>query len=610
MAVNEPFWASITIAAQNSGVMVSLPPGSPFELLRQGGTSSFSFSFGGSSQRSQQTIRWQLRALSAGRHTLGPLVVNIGGQQYRAGTAVIDVVSGGGSSSLPPSTLSGSKVSPGQIKQATPQKQPSKGQSIPEQVAAADLDGAVFDNEMFLRTMVEPREAVVGQQIIMTVYLYRRIRIDEWTLSREPTTEGFWVEDLGRQQQESRQFVDQTMYVVHHVKRTALFPLREGTLTIGAPQVEARTGFSFFSRRASTVVRDGVPVQVVVRALPEKGRPESFEAENIGRFEITARVDKRSSKVGEPVTLKVVVSGRGNLRKVKIPPLGEIEGARVYEPRVNDAVAAQGGELVGERRWEYLILPQKEGSLELPSVELGFFDPSEKQYKTIRSKSVIVEVSGRAAAGSADVVQGVDDLPEIEGESRRPDMDSLHLIHREAALTSGTTPMYWSWWFIVLLVIAPAGFVVVVVVQRVRHHKAATRDVVRSRRAAQVARKALDEIAEGDVEDAMSRVMKVFNEFFVDRIGRSLSGLTMEELRLFVIERGASEELAGKVVSLIERSEHARFAGAGGDASDVGEGSRDRKGRDEGKQVALEAKALVEELERLSAIKVEKGEAL
>lgn len=612
MAVNEPFWASITVEAQSGGVMVSLPPGSPFELLRQGGTSSFSFSFGGGSQRSQQTIRWQLRALRPGRQTLGPLVVNIGGQQYRAGTAIIDVVSGGGSSSLPPSTLSGTKISPGQHQPPTPQqhpsKRPSKGLSIPEQIEATDLDGAVFDNEMFLRTVVEPKEAVVGQQVVMNVYLYRRIRIDEWTVSREPTTEGFWVEDLGRTQQEARQFVDQTMYVVHQVKRTALFPLREGTLTIGAPRIEARTGFSFFSRRASTVVREGVPVQLIVRSLPEKGRPESFEAENIGRFEIKARVDRRTSKIGEPVTLTVVVSGRGNLRKVKIPPLEEIEGARVYEPRVNDAVAAQGGQLVGERRWEYLILPQKEGNLELPCVELGFFDPDAKQYKTIRSETVSVAVSGRAAPGSNEGIQEAGDLPEIEEESQRREMDPLHLIHRHAALTNGMTSMYWSWWFIALLIVAPAGFIALLVVQRVRLHRFATRDVVRSRRAAQVARKTLDEIAEGDVEDAMSRVMKAFNEFFVDRMGRSVTGLTMEELRIFVIERGASEELASKVVALIERCEHARFAGAGGAERDVDRGSNKGKESEEGKQVALEARALVEELERLPATAGEGGE--
>jgi len=587
VAVGEPFWVSITVEGMAAGIMVSLPPGSPFELLHQGGMSSFSFSFGGSSQRSQQTFRWQVRALRPGRQTLGPLVVTIGGQQYRAGTADFDVLAG---SAQPPPTTQPPVAQPGTPAPAQPQQNPQQNQgaqSIPEQIEASDLSGAIYDNEMFLRTVVEPAEAYVGQQVVMTVYLYRRIRLDQYTMSREPSTEGFWVEDIGRQEGELRQFVGQTMFVVNELKRSALFPLREGSLTIGAPRIEGRTGFSLFSRRANAVVRDGVPVEVKVLPLPTKGRPDAFEPGNVGRFTIQGALDKRSTKVGEPVTLTVTVSGEGNLRKVKITPFSELDGARVYEPRVNDAVTSQAGRLVGERRWEVLILPQKEGTLEIPPVELHYFDPVAKEYRSRQTEALKVDVTGRAA--SADAV-GDDEPVDGQTETSHPSIGPLHLIRRHAALTSGATAVYDSWWFLALLIAVPIGFVALIVVQRVRTYRDATRDVIRSRRAAQVARRALEEASkdgEEGGESGLSRVMKAVNEFFAHRFGRSVAGMTMDELRTFLLESGAEEALADRAVDLVDQCERARFAGEVGG----GEGAA---------KIAKEAIELIGELDRLS----------
>jgi len=121
--------------------------------------------------------------------------------------------------------------------------------------------------------------------------------------------------------------------------------------------------------------RQGVPVQVQIRNLPEKGRPPGFPMGNVGRYSIGAKVDHRQVKVGEPVTLSLTVSGEGHLQNVKLAPLGEIEGTRIYDPRIEDSVTKNDGKLGGQRTWEYLILPQKAGELEIPAAELNYFDP-------------------------------------------------------------------------------------------------------------------------------------------------------------------------------------------------------------------------------------------
>lgn len=596
--VGEPFWASVTVTTQSGGAMVSLPPGSPFELVARGGTSSsfqLSFGFGQGTQIQQETVRWQLRATQPGRQTLGPLVVDVGGRQYRAGTATIDVLTGGGYAVPGPGTPPQQPGTP-QLPQFSPptlfpQPQPQPvvpgGQPLPEQVAPAELDGAVYDPELFLRTVVEPREAVVGQQVIMSLYLYRRVRIGNARLSREASHDGFWSESLEPVDQAQQQFVGQTRFIVEEIQRTALFPLREGSLTIGAPQLEAQTAVSFFSSRSGSIVRDGVPVEVTVRRVPEKGRPASFFDENIGRFQIAAAVDRPTSKVGEAVKLTLSVTGEGNLRKVKIPPVAELEGARVFEARVNDAVASQGGKLVGQRSWEVLILPQKEGELVIPPIELSYYDPAAKAFRTAKSEAVTVAVAGKvASAGGGGPVEALDD-DEGAATSEDVELGALHLIRRTSALETGSAPCYSQWWFFLVLLAAPAGFIALVVAQRLRRHRLASRDLLRARRAAQTARAALAE-AERCGEEGLRAVARAVNGFLLDRFGAVASGMTMDELERFLVEQGAAADLAQRVVDLVERCERARFAGGGAGAG-------------EGAELARTATELVSELDRVSA---------
>lgn len=616
VTVGELFWARITVTSESGGAMVSLPPNSPFELVARGGTSSSfqmqsSFS-GGMQVTHQESMRWQLRASRTGRHTLGPMVVTIAGQQYRAGVATIEVIQGTGSppanqqpnqqqggSWLPPSNLGGFPT-PMPTNPMPPQPQPpsDNGQrpstpgGLPGQIDPSELDGANFDNELFIRTVIEPAEAYVGQQVVMSIYIYSTIQLSNVSVTREASTDGFWSEDLlgpTRRLRFEDQFIGQSHFRVALLRRVALFPLREGTLTIGAPQLEASTGFrSIFSRRGGTVARQGVPVQVQVRPLPTEGRPDGFETGNVGRYNVSARVDRQSTKVGEPVTLTLTVSGRGHLKNVKLPPLRELEGARVYEPRMSDAVLDQGGRIGGERRWEYLILPQKAGPLEIPEVTLDYFDPELERYMSKTSKALTVSV-GEGNGGSSSTPSGAAEPSDSSAEESgaETELSTLRSIRRHSALSTQASPLYGRWWFFLVLFAVPLGFIAIVVVQKVRDHRLASRGIVKARKAAQVARKELSQVDGSDTDESLAKIAKAMNGFFVDRFGKSATGQTMDELRDFLEARDASKELSKRVVALLERCEMGRFAGGGATL--------------DGAKLASEASDLLLELDELRA---------
>jgi len=461
-------------------------------------------------------------------------------------------------------------------------------------VDPSELTGAVYDQEMFLRTMVEPAEAFVGQQVVMTIYLYTTLQLSNVNVTREASTDGFWAEDLlgpTRRIDFEDQFIGPTRFRVAVLRRVALFPLRDGTLTIGAPQLEAAPAFrSIFSRRTSTVARTGVPVEVLANPVPEKGRPSGFSSGNVGRYALNAKVDRNEVKVGEPVTLTLTISGEGHLKNLKLAPLEDIEGTRMYEPRIEDAVTKRGGRLGGQRRLEYLIMPQKTGVLELPAVELVYFDPVAARFETRRTKSIEVRVTG------SDRVERAEAEPEIEGVTpNTDDLAPLRSIHRESALSSGADALYSRTWFLLAVILIPIGFLALVIVDGFRRRRLASRDVLRSRRAAAVALKRLKKIGKGESppEEELIQVTRALHGFFADRFGEPVSGLTMDELRAFLRERDVPDEVAARTVELFGRSEEARYGGGGG--------------ADLSSRFAAEARELIKQLDGSAASSPSKG---
>jgi hypothetical protein len=450
----------------------------------------------------------------------------------------------------------------------------------------ADLTGAQYDSEVFLRTVVEPSEAYVGQQVVLSVYLYTTIQLGNVNVTREAATDGFWSEELYRPTSRLDmvdQFVGPTRFRVALLRQVALFPLREGSLTVGPVRMEASALFgSIFSRRSSSVFREGVPVQIQVRGLPGQDRPQGFSEGNVGHYSLKAKVDRRQVKVGEPVTLTLAVSGEGHLKNVKLAPLGEIDGARIYEPRINDVVTKTGGRIGGQRSWEYLILPQSAGSLVLPSVSFDFFDPATGHYETKRTKAIEVQVSGDARSSN-----GAEGDPEESGGAATEELVPLRSIRRQSALDTEASPLYSSWWFLVVVALTPIGFLTLIMIDGVRQRRTASRDAIRSRRAAQIALKQLEPVRGGQIDgvEGINQVMRTLNGFFVDRTGETVSGLTLKELRIFLIERSVPEELTDRVVALTEQSEKARYGG--GKAGSLGQ------------EMASEADELIRELDRI-----------
>ena len=138
-----------------------------------------------------------------------------------------------------------------------------------------------------------------------------------------------------------------------------------------------------------------------MKALPD-GKPANFSG-GVGEFTISSSISTKELKTNDAVTIKLVISGTGNLKLVNTPEVAFPKGFLKYTiPRltINFTLTREG--LSGNKVIEYLAIPRHAGNFTIPPVEFSYFDLKSNSYKTIKTEAYNLKVE--KGAGNADQV--------------------------------------------------------------------------------------------------------------------------------------------------------------------------------------------------------------
>lgn len=336
--------------------------------------------------RDTRKITKVLRPLNAGELKITGISITINGKTYAADSISVRV-NPPGSASPPPKGYGGSLGLRGASK-------PSPSKSF------------------FVRAEINKSKVYKGEQVVVSYYLYQRARLSNLEVVKYPVLGGFLREDLaipvlrGPMEFESVN-VDGVVYQRALLARYAAYPLREGVLKIdsmtlranyyaggaqpgipGMPEMDDPF-FQFFSQQMpQTSTQTSDPVTVQVQKLP--AAPPEFSG-GVGDFSVTAAVDRTELGAGEPVTLLIKVEGRGNIAGIELPKLSLPEGVSLFESKGR---AKSGSAGIGEKIFEYVLIPRRAGKLTLPAATLSYFDPVQEQYVSKSSDPVEILVTG------------------------------------------------------------------------------------------------------------------------------------------------------------------------------------------------------------------------
>jgi hypothetical protein len=489
----------------------------------------FSFGFGSGVQvESSLADVYVLRATAPGTYEFAPAIAKVDGKLYRSQPLTLVVHPGGTDASGPVDSI-----------------------DLPEPTGDSQLSGARYDPHAFLRTIVEPDELYIGQQLNVTVYLYTRLRLSpQSVIPSKPSMDGFWVHDdpITTLQPQSVA-VKGERYQAYALQRSAAFPQRSGELTIGPPKVTFDVGGASLFDPPERIQREGVPVTVKVKPLPQPGPASAV----VGRYEVRAWLDRTTANTGDAVTLRVDASGIGNVQDLRfdLPP---ITGVRALQPAVQDQQQFQSGKLFGTRSWEWILIAEAPGEHTIPPIELHYFDPDAGRYGSA-STPILTFTSTGAAKASPPALEPADAGP-------KPTVETFGPISMYSALSRDGIPVRERGWFAWLLALPPLVFILVVLggsISRRREQRSTASGAVQRK----LLRNARNALESDDPREFYDRVVASINHALDSRLGEAVGGLPHTQLRARLIAEGLDDDLIQRVINELEGADFARFAASG-----------------------------------------------
>ena len=400
---------------------------------------------------------------------------------------------------------------------------------------------------LLVRSSVDNDRPFMGQQITYVFTILQGADLNTSSLHvryESPPFAGFWnSQDV--EQEEYTSTIDSTEYNVIEL-RTLLFPTVVGTVTIepGILTLSVDT-----TGESLTFISDTVPVEV---RPPPAGAISGFTGA-VGRFNVSAHVDAASTRIDEPVQLKVVVSGEGNIETLPSPDWPIFDGWRIVEMPVVTEAQVSDGRVVGSRTYGMTLVPERAGDLSIPEIGYNHFDPEVGEY--VEAASVPISVS----------VAGADGLPaeppardaEVTSEGKEPVMRQIKPV--PASLRLGEkeltgSPVYWAAWAIPPLLITSA-----LIWKRRRASLEAARAEILRRSALPNARASLERAGSSGVDPAIASA-SALHSYLVARLELTVSGMTRSELLRHLSESGVDVDLTQRVEDTLAAGEAARYA--------------------------------------------------
>jgi len=535
---------TLTLSVSGAGVRGAepqLPSLSGFSVAGRASSQQISFVNGRVSTNLQYS--YTLVPTRAGKQAIPAATLNVNGQVYRTKPIAVTVAGGGTT----------------QPRQPAQPSQPSQ----PAGPAAPMPPGHSEDTEggyVFVKAAVDKTQVYVNEQVTLDIAAHRDSRF-AWSRAQfsQPETTGFVGYDLPKPDP-AAETLNGVEYVRVPCMRQALFPAAAGKLTIGASTLQFTT--DFFNADARQV--SSKPLTITVLPLPEAGKPAGFGGA-VGQFHLEASADKTALQTGQTVTLKVTVTGTGNIATATEPSLGDLAKFKQFNSNQSEQTSTQGLKLGGTKEFEFVLMPVEPGRLALGPVTLAYFDPTTKTYCTAKAEPIAFEVTQGAADQSVDSVTGF-----TKDEIRLLKKDINYIRPDAKRLADDGRVLYRRPGFLLLNLLPLLGLGGASLYRRQQLRLANDAEYQRKRRGRETAAKSL-----GEAEQCLRRgrsaaefyaaLSKGLRELVGARLNLPPSAVSADTTPTELRARGADAALVARVEASLRQSELGRFTPSGGE---------------------------------------------
>ncbi len=426
--------------------------------------------------------------------------------------------------------------------------------------------------EVFLWPSVDREEVYVGQALLYRFELWERSNASI-SMSSLPAFKDFYAEDLPSPRRRSER-LGRHSYRVHPLMTRILYPQRSGELAITGGEVLVTPSQRFGlllkpSNPDPPFTVKGPRRTVKVLPLPAEGQPAGFSPNNVGRYTISAEVDRKALVQGEALKLTVTIEGTGNIHVLDPGDWPELEGFQRYDPKVEVDAGPQGKSFGGTRTYKFLLVSEKAGRLKIPAHALSMFDPEAEAYRTVSTEPITIDVTADPNAAPTEEEDEEDEpapLGEDEDQELLADLATPEPLPRTTDKEPWLTPSRWlvaSLGVPVTLGAAAAGLRLWA---RFGPDEESRARGARARWRREHLARLRAGVASG--EGFHATLAELLQGLAVARAGEDAQGLPRDRLTALLAARGVPERDVATFSALLDDCDAARFGGGAGERTD------------------------------------------
>ncbi|HUN54809.1 MAG TPA: BatD family protein [Smithella sp.] len=536
VALDDTVQYTLTVSGNNAGNVPGpeLPKFSNLNVVSQSQSSNFSIINGQMS--SSKSFIYALQPEKMGKAHIGQASINIGGKTYTTEPVEITVTKAEGKKTQPQTQGGIQSRFPGFF------GNPDEFFNSHLQLKQPQMIKDPFKVEL----KASQTTVYVNQQIMLTFTIYRRVNSYQ-SYIKPPDTKGFLAISLPEDKKLREVTLNGVKYIAQDF-RTIIFPTTAGNFSIGPATFVAKADpFS----AGETLQTESLKIKVL--PLPKEGKPDNFSGA-VGDFQMDVSLKQNKIERGQPIQLTAVIQGKGNIQSISEPLSALPKEFKKLSASGKENVTKDTSGLAGSKSFDIVLIPLKEGAFTLPPFEFSYFDPLKKEYRTLKSRELNVNI----LPSSAPIPQEYE--KSLTGETAKKQVGISIPWDKIGAATLKTLTSVFFW--------LPAAVIIILIIIFALYRKYQKRLMadpsrMRQRQALKVAKTRLKKahrlLKKNELKEFLSEIFNATAKYLGDKYGFAAAGITTDGLRDILNNKGLSPEAQKQLEDFITECDLLRF---------------------------------------------------
>lgn len=441
---------------------------------------------------------------------------------------------------------------------------PRMHEETDDQPRLRDAGTPITGRDLFIKVSANKRRVHEQEPVLLTYKVYTLVDLTQLE-GKMPDLTGFHTQEIPLPQQKSFHIerVNGRPYRCVTWSQYVMYPQMTGNLEIPSitfngtviqqnrnvdPFEAFLNGGSGYIEVKRAIKAPGMTIQVD----PLPARPANFSG-GVGKFNISAQISKTEVKANEPVTIRVVVGGIGNLKLIKQPIVNFPKDFDKYDAKVSDKTKLTQNGVEGNMIYDFMAVPRNQGDYVIPAIEFVYYDTDSNTYKTVKTQSFNLHVAKGEGGGSSSV-----DYSDMKDKDIHPIKEGDFDIQDTANIFYGSVA-YWALLSVLFII-----FVGVLIIFRKRAIDNANITQLKIKKANRIATKRLKYanklMLNGEHDKFYDEVLRALWGYVGDKLNMPVEHLSRENIHDNLSHREVDDETIGLFLRAIDECEYNRYA--------------------------------------------------